>query len=89
MGYVGEKLKDEGQNTTKYCYTLQSKLPAYSQSETHDLIEKQLNQLLDESKSRLVCLHAGGCISITWGILGTIASTVTTYCIVIIQFLVK
>lgn len=88
VGYVGEALKDEGQNTTKYCYSLQSKLPAYPQSETHKLIEKQLNQLLDESKSRQVGLHAGGC-DITWGILGTIASTVSTYCIVIIQFLVK
>ncbi|XP_066152034.1 uncharacterized protein [Euwallacea fornicatus] len=87
--FVGERLEDEGRRTSRICYTFLNKLNRKLKSENDHLIFKEVKFLLDQSKSRKISLHAGGFFKLNWGILGSITSTVATYSIVIIQFLLK
>ncbi|KAH1020506.1 hypothetical protein HUJ04_010151 [Dendroctonus ponderosae] len=87
--WAGEQLAEEGTRTTKICYQLLNSVPSNMSSETKIHVEKQLRLLLEQSKSHKVSVHAGGFFQVNFGILGSIASTVTTYSIVIVQFLLK
>lgn len=86
---MGESLEEEGERTSRICYTFLNKLNGNIKTENDILVQKELKFLLDQSKSRKICLHAGGFFKLNWGILGSITSTVATYSIVIIQFLLK
>lgn len=70
------------------CYQLLNSLPTLP-TEHSQLVEKQLNILLDQSRYGRVRLHAGNFFKMDFGILGSIAATVATYSIVIIQILLK
>ncbi|XP_048516928.1 uncharacterized protein LOC109535824 isoform X2 [Dendroctonus ponderosae] len=87
--WVGEQLAEEGYRTTKICLSLLHSLPINLSSANGKLIEKELYLLLDQSRSRKIGLYAGGSFQLDFGILGSITSTVATYSIVIIQFLLK
>jgi len=87
--WIGEQIKNEAHETTKICYSLINKVPFSIPASYQPQIEKQLSILLDQSKTRKVCLHAGGFFQLNWGILGSVTSTVATYSIVLIQFLFK
>lgn len=86
---IGEYLQEESQRTTSICYSMLNKLNRNPKKETDRDLISDINFLLEMSKSRKICIHAGGFFHLNWGILGSIISTVATYCIVIIQFLLK
>ncbi|CAG9768097.1 unnamed protein product [Ceutorhynchus assimilis] len=86
---IGEDLQNEGQKTSSICYSILNKLNRNSKNEKNNLFMKELNFLVQQSQSRKVCVHAGGFFQLNWGILGSVTSTVATYSIVIIQFLIK
>lgn len=88
VAFVGEGLEEEGERTTRLCFTLLNQLN-HSQSKTEPLVARELHFILEHSRARKICLHAGGFFRLNWGILGSITSTVATYSIVIIQFLLK
>lgn len=89
LAFVGENLEEEGQRTSRICYRLLNKMGRQLKTENENLIVEELNFLLDHSKSRKICLHAGGFFKLNWGILGSVTSTVATYSVVIIQFILK
>ncbi|XP_076258284.1 uncharacterized protein LOC143195202 [Rhynchophorus ferrugineus] len=84
---VGEKIHEEVDGITRNCYYLLNKLPVCFKTDYQYVIEKQLTYLLDQNKSRNIGLCVGSMFTINWSIMGCITSTVVTYSIVIIQFL--
>ncbi|KAF7278851.1 hypothetical protein GWI33_007914 [Rhynchophorus ferrugineus] len=89
IAVVGEHLAEEGQATSRICYHLLNKFPYFTENKSAAVIRKEICGLLDQAKSRNVTLNAGGFFSMNWGILGSIGSTVATYSIVIMQFVLK
>ncbi|KAH1003283.1 hypothetical protein HUJ05_011211 [Dendroctonus ponderosae] len=88
VAFVGEGLEEEGERTTRICFTLLNQLD-HAQGKSEPLVARELRFILEHSRARKICLHAGGFFRLNWGILGSITSTVATYSIVIIQFLLK
>ncbi|KAL1491343.1 hypothetical protein ABEB36_011952 [Hypothenemus hampei] len=89
---LGENLEKEGEKTMNICYsfvdrTLGKTLKANSDHDKR--LVNLINRLLELTKSRKICVHAGGFFRLNWSILGSIVSTVATYSIVIVQFIFK
>ncbi|KAL1501904.1 hypothetical protein ABEB36_007138 [Hypothenemus hampei] len=89
IAFIGESLQEEGEHTIRLCFMILNKLNKNLQWDSNLSTKEQIRFLLNQSKSRKVCLHAGGFFKLNWGILGAITTTVATYSIVIIQFLLK
>ncbi|XP_019759536.1 uncharacterized protein LOC109537322 [Dendroctonus ponderosae] len=86
---IGEKLQGQGERTASLCYTFLNKINNSKQYPCDQLVVQEITFLLDQSKTRKLCLHAGGFFQVNWGLLGAVTSTVSTYCIVIMQFVSK
>ncbi|XP_030766250.1 uncharacterized protein LOC115890218 [Sitophilus oryzae] len=85
----GENVEKENKKTVRRCCHNLNKLAASLETENHARMIAQINILLDLIVLRKPLVSASGFFDINFRVLGFILSTVTTYSIVIIQFLLN
>ncbi|XP_050303736.1 uncharacterized protein LOC126741385 [Anthonomus grandis grandis] len=89
FSYYGEQITKEGEKTTRTCFYLLNKVPFQTKNEDENLVQDELKLFALQSYSNIPFLSAGGFFDINFRVLGLVISSVTSYLMVIIQFLLR
>ncbi|XP_066245165.1 uncharacterized protein [Euwallacea similis] len=89
FAFYGEQVTKEGEKTTRICFYLLNKVPFQPKNNDQKLVQEELTNFAFQSYSHIPCLSAGGFFDVNFRVLGLMISSVTSYLMVIIQFLLR
>lgn len=89
FSFYGEQITKEGEKTTRTCFYLLNKVPFQPKNDDEKLVIDELKLFAFQSYSHIPCLSAGGFFDVNFRVLGLMISSVTSYLMVIIQFLLR
>ncbi|KAH1012767.1 hypothetical protein HUJ05_011863 [Dendroctonus ponderosae] len=89
FAFYGEQITKEGEKTTRTCFYLLNKVPFQPKNNDEAFLQEELKCFAFQSYSHIPCLSAGGFFDVNFRVLGLMISSVTSYLMVIIQFLLR
>ncbi|KAF7281614.1 hypothetical protein GWI33_004478 [Rhynchophorus ferrugineus] len=89
FSFYGDQIQKEGEKTTKICFYLLNKVSITPSNDDERLVQEELKLLAFQSYSKIPCISAGGFFDVNFRVLGLMISSITSYLMVIIQFLLR
>ncbi|KAL1506220.1 hypothetical protein ABEB36_005619 [Hypothenemus hampei] len=89
FSFYGAQITKEGEKTTRICFYLLNKVSCQTKNLDEKLVQEELMAFAFQSYCHIPSLSAGGFFDINFRVLGLMISSVTSYLMVIIQFLLR